>query len=247
MYKKKIAIYVEGQTEQIFINQLIKIWWNYTGIEIQNLRLRSYQNIFCKVSDFKSGLSSEQTILFLLIDVDGVGSLTSAIANNATSQLQKGFEIIGLRDLSAEDFDQLPVNINRMGSIIQNFKEALKTKCCEGIEKIDLFLAIMTIEAWMLAFTASVAKWAKISEIKLLETLDGKKLEEIKTPSSFFRKLGKFANKRDPKSFKEISSFTSHINVNEIKQVYEHKRVPNFNRFWDRIISLDIFRSLVSL
>jgi len=33
MYTKKIAIYVEGQTEQVLINRLILTRWNYTGIQ----------------------------------------------------------------------------------------------------------------------------------------------------------------------------------------------------------------------
>lgn len=239
MYRKKIAIYVEGQTEQIFINHLILAQWNYTGVKIRNIKLQSYQDSVCKVQDFLPDIEDESALFFLITDVDGVGSLISAIANRANSQLKNGFKILGLRDLSAQDFNDLPTRLDlsdRINKIIQKFKTALQTSECEKPETIELFLAVMTIEAWLLAFTKAVSKWAKVSEEITLLNVPNRNIEEINAPITVLKKIGN--RKKDPKSFDEVVSLVSNITDSEIESVYKGKRVPNFNKFWDRLISL---------
>lgn len=235
MYRKKIAIYVEGQTEQVLINQLILTQWNYTGVKIRNIKLQSYQDKVCKTKDFYPDIDDESAILFLITDVEGVGTLTSAIANRANNQQESGFEIIGLRDLSAQDFNELPTNIDRIDRIIQKFKKALQTSGCKKAEKIELFFAVMTIESWLLAFTKALSKWAKTSEEDILQYFSDKNLEEIKAPSTVLKKIGSNARKKDPKSFDEVRSFVSYITGSEIESVYKANRAPNFNKFWDRL------------
>lgn len=96
---KKIALYVEGQSEQIFLNHLIKIWWQYSGIEIYNIKILSDQNCPCPVPNFIPKSDIEPKISFLIVNVEGAGSLISAISGRADSQQKIGFEIIGLRDI----------------------------------------------------------------------------------------------------------------------------------------------------
>jgi hypothetical protein len=76
MYKKKIAIYLEGQTEQILINHLILVHWNYNGVKIRNIKLQSYQDKICKTQNFFPDIEDASCILFFITDVDGVGSLS---------------------------------------------------------------------------------------------------------------------------------------------------------------------------
>ncbi len=236
MHRKKIAIYVEGQTDQVFINRLILAHWNYNGVNILNIKLQSNQDQVCKIQDFIT--DDETAILFLIIDVDGVGSLTSAIASRANIQQKNGFEIIGLRDLSAQDFNELPTNIKRINRVIQKFKEALQISGCNKSERIELFFAVMTIEAWMLAFTKAISKWSKTPEDNILKQFSNINLEEIKAPSNLLKQIAHSSGKKDPKSFHEVMSFVSGITDSQIESVYRANKVPSFNRFWDKLISL---------
>ena len=52
MYRKKIAFYVEGQTEQVFLNHLILTWWAHSGIHVENIRLLAGQKNVCPVPNF---------------------------------------------------------------------------------------------------------------------------------------------------------------------------------------------------
>ncbi len=188
--------------------------------------------------NFLPEIDDASAILFLITDVDGVGSLTSAIASRAENQQKNGFEIIGLRDLSAQDFNELPVNVDRIHEIIQKFKKALQISGSGNTQKIDLFFAVMTIEAWMLAFTGAISKWAKIPEENVLQILSSFNLEEIKSPSNILKQIATTSSRKNPKSFHEVMSLVSYITDFEINNVYESNKIPNFNKFWDRLISL---------
>lgn len=232
MYQNKVVIYVEGQTEQVLLNHLILTTWNYTDVVIANLKLQAYKDVPCKVPHFTWGGNSNSTIFFQIIDVDGVGSLPSAIANRAKTQHEKGYEIIALRDLSAQDFDCLPQNIDRVDRLVQNFKTALKVVGCHKPDDIELFFSIMTIEAWLLAFTNAIAGWANITEDEVKKSLPKQSLEEIKSPSILLKKIGS----KDSKHHHEITSIVSGISAVDIQKVYQSGMVPQFNKFWDKIM-----------
>src|ERR1700722_7750346 len=124
MCRKKIALYVEGQTEHVLLNHLILSWWNYSNINIQNLKLRAHGNVHCNVPSFP--LKDVANPNFLIIDVEGVGSLSSIIAGRADKQHELGYNIIGLRDLYAEDYEILLTKQmnNPAQKIRENFKLA---------------------------------------------------------------------------------------------------------------------------
>lgn len=237
MHTKKIAIYVEGQAEQAFLNHLILTRWNYTGIKILNLKLHSYQDSKSKVPHFLPNTQNEPFVSFVIIDVAGVGSLPSAIASRAKNEQEKGFIILALRDLAAQDFHSLPDHIDRKNWIVQKFTKALITSGCSEPHEIELFFSVMTIETWLLAFTQAASVWAHSNKESILKFTSGLDLESIKNPTNLFKKIGK-ERSDDPKSFHGMTSFIAGITAEEIESVYKAKKVPHFNQFWERLITL---------
>ncbi len=235
MYRKKIAIYVEGQTEQIFLNHLILVWWSYSGIRIKNIKLLGT----CPLPNFNP--DTESDIFILIINVDGVGSLASAIGNRANEQHNEGFVIIGLRDLFyREDWDNNlnPDEISQQ--IVNHFYKALKKINCKNPNKIDLFFAVMEIEAWLLAFTDAVSKWARVDEKRIQQIIDKEShnIEKIKNPSTLIEKIGKEAGKKSHKSYHGSKSIVNSITQEEIQKVYSSDKVPSFVKFWQNFLSL---------
>jgi hypothetical protein len=231
MPNKKIVIYVEGQTEQILLNQLIKEWWNFSQkIRIENIKL---------VNDLKNPipnhhLSEEYEIFFLIINVEGSGHFNSAIAQRANKQTAEGYKIIGLLDLDYQ-------NLNQTHQIQQSFKIALKALSCKNPENIELFLAIISIESWLLAFTPAVSIWAAIPENQVLDIIKKANaacdLEKIRSPAFVLSEIGKNRGK-DHKNHHEVMSLVSRINREMISNVNSSSLVPSFNRFWNRLILL---------
>lgn len=240
MYSKKISIYVEGQTEQIFLNHILLTWWNFSGIEIKNLKLFSFGHDPTKIQDFSTG--EENVILFLLIDVQGDGSFVSALANRANKQHQDGFEIIGLRDLLTKDYEQFQLHKDPAQAFIDSMRKALKVRECQFPQRIDIFFAVMEIEAWLLSFSTAISKWADVSEDLLKKEIlnnscEGE-IEKIKSPSKLVKEFSEKAGRKKPKSLGGVISLVKEITREEINDVYISKKVPSFNKFWDKLISL---------
>jgi hypothetical protein len=233
MPQKKIALYVEGQTEQVLLNHLIKTWWGFTGIKIENIKICGDRGSKCKVGDYSPDVTVEPDNFFLIIDVDGEGSLASSIAKRANRQHEQAYEIIGLRDLYAQDYEKR--SSNRVEEvcheILGNIKKALKIMKCTWPEKIDIFFSIMETEAWLLAFSNALAKWAKN-----LNHPTPTDIESIARPSVVIDQIGKNAGRGHHKSYNGIVSFVSPITREDIVEVYESNRVPSFSRFWKKIL-----------
>lgn len=229
----KIAIYVEGQTEQILITQLILQWWNFSEIRVENLKL--VNDLKNPVQNFKP---DKYNIYFLIINVEGMGSLTSAILERADKQIESGFRILVLRDLDYENSKKFPDAIN---ALTYKFRKALNTKKCVHVEKIDLYFAVMCIEAWILGFPDVVAKWAKVSPDEVWGIIKkyspNLNIEEIRNPATILEQISK-ENRKNTKSFKEISSIVSNIDLTAIQKCYESGKIASFNNFWDKLILL---------
>lgn len=226
---RKIAIYVEGQTEQILLNQFILVWWSFSDIRIDNIKLKN--DLKNPLPNYNSG--NGHKIHFVIINIEGMGHLSSAISQRAEKQIANGFEIIGLRDL---DFDNF-IFSNDQTELVQKFKFALKIAGCKHSENIELYFAIVTIEAWMLAFQEAVSSWAEVSEKEVLNTIESKncKLEQIRSPSTLLAHIGKKRGK-DHKTYHETMSFASKIDREMIEKVYRAEQVPSFNKFWEKLI-----------
>lgn len=240
MYRKKIAIYVEGQTEQVLLNHLILTWWFYSGIHIHNVRLLAGQNDVCPVPNFTSGSVAASDILFLITNVDGVGSLTSAIASRAKAQHQNGFEIIGLRDFyRKEDYCENLTHTELAQQITNNFQRALETVRCNKAREINLFFAVMAIEAWLLAFTNAVSKWARINEEDILKIIHNTNpdIEKIKGLGNLFEKI-RPKNRKNHKSYEGCKALVSLITDVDIQKIIDSNCVPSFVRFWKYFLLL---------
>ncbi|PJD96270.1 MAG: hypothetical protein CK425_06160 [Parachlamydia sp.] len=249
MYQKKIAIYVEGQTEQIFLNRLIQVWWDYSGIEIKNIKIMAGEEKKPLVQDFQS---PDPETYFLICDVAGVGGLASTIASRSKKQHEKGFKIIGLRDLYANDFCSLPANVDRSLEIIKNFKKSLLIQKCHCPDEINIYLAVMEIEAWLLAFTEAIAKWAKISEETILNKISENlhtpeiiNLERIKRPSILLRDLGEIGLRQQSKSVGAITLMVNNIDREHIEKVHASNQIPSFNKFWNELLAFTCIKEKI--
>ncbi len=232
MNRKKIAIYVEGQTEQILINHLIKTWWCYSGIRVNNFRILKGLNKESDVKNYPVHSDIESQLLFLIFNVEGEGSLPSSIADRASKQHEQHFKIIALRDLYAEDYKKNQNKENADQVVLANIRKALKIKGCVEPEKIDIFFSIMEIEAWLLAFSNALLRWAKYSPDL------PQNLEAIPRPSLRLEEFGKLAGRGAHKSYHEITSYVTPISREDIQDVYNSNRVPSFSKFWNKLLSL---------
>lgn len=138
---RKLAIFVEGQTEQIFVREFLKSFASQHSIIIDEAVIGGKKKIR-KVTLIKTQPPSQETKFYILIYVSGQDeSVTSDIRDQHFSLTENGYEkIIGLRDL-------YPRTISEKPTLEKNLKYFLPKT---GIP-IHLIFAIMETEAWFLA------------------------------------------------------------------------------------------------
>ncbi|TAH20397.1 MAG: DUF4276 family protein [Cytophagales bacterium] len=145
---KKIAFFVEGQTEQFFLNKLL-------------IEIAGSKNIFIKLKKFKGKGKPTEDILpktlsqpshqvnhtVLIYDCAGDGSVKSRILEEYRDLRKNGYaEIVGLRDLyPLPDLQKLTRRLNN-GLVIngKRIEEALPNDT-------SIVVAVREIEEWFLA------------------------------------------------------------------------------------------------
>ncbi len=140
---KKIACFVEGQTEQIFVERLFQEIAGYKKIAIATYKFTGSKSN--RVSQpLKSTTVNNAAFFVLIYDCGSDSHVVSDIKSQHNSLSNNGYEkIIGLRDLYPKPLDEKE-------NIEKGIRGLLKPLQKTGIP-ISVILAIMEIEAWFLA------------------------------------------------------------------------------------------------
>lgn len=139
---RKLAIFVEGQTEQIFVREFLKSFASQHSISIEEAVIGGKKKIRT-VTLIKHEPPNPETEFYILIYDSGQdNSVNSDMRDQRSSLTQNGYEkIIGLRDL-------YPKNISEKAILERSFQYTLRNQT--GIP-IHLIFAVMEFEAWFLA------------------------------------------------------------------------------------------------
>jgi hypothetical protein len=237
---KKVVIFVEGQTEQIFLNKLLLAWYGYQLISINNTKILSKSNESKSYGNYRSPTAQ---ILFHIINVEGVGSLQKAVIKKYPQLKEDNFGVVlVLRDLLAEDYLRIKTstNLNPECEIINIFNRAISKFISDT--NIKFHFAKMEIEAWMFAFIDRVEKYFNLSEdaktknhVFDIETIN---LEEIENPKNLLKQFSDIAGYGAHTSVSELERFWQTLSKEEITEVMFKSRVPKFNVFWQDLVGI---------
>jgi hypothetical protein len=143
MRPKKIACFVEGQTEQIFVERLFQEIAGYKKISIETYKFQGGKANRI-IQPHKLSTIKDAPFFVLLYDCGCDAHVVSDIGKQHESLTNKGYEkILGLRDL-------YPKSLSEKGQVEGGIKGWLKLVQPMGIP-IYITLAVMEIEAWFLA------------------------------------------------------------------------------------------------
>jgi hypothetical protein len=143
MNQKKIAIFVEGQTERMFVTKLLQEITGYKNISIEIWEAKGSRNNR-NITLINSIVVEDTPFFALLYDCGSESHVVSDIKKQHKSLIKRNFEkIIGLRDL-------YPKPLTDKQGIEDGIKGFLKPLIKNGIP-ISVILAIIEVEAWFLA------------------------------------------------------------------------------------------------
>lgn len=133
---KKTAIFVEGQTEAIFIKSLVFAWARQKDVEI--VREQLHGGIFSTVEAHSEANAS---YFFLIVDCGNDDAVLSALKDRYASLVIAGFSNIwGVRDL-------YPLASNQLAPLQQAINGLLPA----GAASSRMFIAVREVESWFLA------------------------------------------------------------------------------------------------
>ena len=150
MTPKKIACFVEGQTEQLFVERLFQEIAGYKKISIETYKFQGGKANRI-IQPLKLSTIKDAPFFVLLYNCDCDSHVLSDIRKEHDSLTNSGYEkIIGLRDL-------YPTPLEKKQEVEKGIRGFLKLLQHKGIP-ISMNLAVMEIEAWFLAEWNYLAK-----------------------------------------------------------------------------------------
>ncbi len=223
---KKLAIFVEGKTELIFIEKLVEEMAGIYNVEIQK-RVLQGQNRCPFIEEFND-LDSQYKIRIYNSCNDA--KVLSDIKENYQALLSKDFfTIIGLRDLYPIGYEKKERIQNRLKALLVN-EDLIYTK---------MILAVMEIETWFIAefnHYQNLDKHLTLEEIS--SVIDLQNIEnferEISHPANTLNNIYQLINKHWTKSEKQIRRTVEAIDYENL-YLHTKEKVPSLKELIDTL------------
>ncbi len=145
---KKTVIFVEGQTELIFVREYLLKWFEW-HVDLECTKLARYGDIEYAEYNFPNPTAEQH---FQIIDVGNDTSVLTKILKYEKRMRELGYDkLIGLRDMYSEIYKMRSHTYNK--DLVEVFKNAsndeIQYRASEP-DSIDICFAIMETEAWFL-------------------------------------------------------------------------------------------------
>ena len=223
---KKIAFFVEGQTERIFLEYFIEQYLSTTDKMLDSYKIKGESLI-----TISKGIEyPDPSYYFLIYDVGNDEKVASAITEFAASMIEdKNFDaIVGLRDLHPKPKTDYTI-------IKEAFIELFETVSYS--DKVHLVISIMQIEAWLLGdfnLFRLIDNELSVSTINSRLNIDliNDNIEDYNNPSTIIDRIFRIINKSYSKHESEVHTICSRIDFCYLcfDENY-YRRVRKFNDF----------------
>ena len=182
---QKMAVFVEGQTEQTFVARLVREIAGAHQLQIETQKAVGKRGRRVSYQVYATPSFPDVRFYVLIVDSSGDATVVSDICDQYESLRSSGFSrIVGLRDV----YPIPRAGVQRLEHGIQN---ALAFRIPRALLPVQVVLAVMEIEAWFIAEHRHFAKIApSITDDRVRRKLGFHpssagidKVEEIKHPS----------------------------------------------------------------
>ena len=215
---KKLAFFLEGQTEELFVQSLVEFFANECNVQIKSKRGhlgRKYARIFMEIDATKVGTGEDYFVL--ITDCGSDGRVASDIRDNFQGLVRESYTlIIGLRDVRP-DFSR-----EEIGKLRGGLKSAVTSLA--GIP-IEFYLAVMEIEAWFLAENTHFERInPAMTKEKINDELgyfpDNKNVENRDNPSDDLSQIYNIVGRHYDKSRAVVKETVDQLNFDDIVKIH---------------------------
>lgn len=237
---RKVVIFTEGQSEQIFIRHLLLQTMDCSKISFRCLRLYAGREIQAKY-DY---LNPNAEINFLIVNVGQDEKVLSIIKEREANLIRKGFDrIIGLRDMYSEEYSKRsPNKINDIvtSSFIKGWNSTIQKM--SDPSKIRMHFAIMELEAWFLGIYDIFMRINSILSAEYIENELGFNLADIDPQTEFFKpseevnRIFQLVGLQYKKKEHDVESICSNINNDDLYNSFKNGRCSRFKDFYEELL-----------
>lgn len=237
---KKIAVFVEGQNELIFVRHLLFVLIDPSVLEFKCMRLYS-ESLQEAPYHYKP---DNPRVYFQIINVGNDEKVLGAIRERVDGLINLGFsKVIGLRDMYSYAYRKTSKGkIN--AALSQRFiEEAQKSIAAMNAKNIICFhFAIMELEAWILSMYNLFIKVDPKLTVSFIEKALGYNLSQIDPQSHFFhpaRELNRvlqLIGQSYKKSQADSEKISSKITKTDIEDACDKGRCQAFQAFCNDIV-----------
>lgn len=226
---RKIAIFVEGQAELIFVRELLLKCFDYQ-VDIECRTLFAENNLNKAEYDFPN---DEATSHIQIINVGMDGNVLTRILSREQFLINAGYEnIIGLRDMYSKAYRDAARNQLVDPTLNENFVKGSSDTIQQRArrpESMNFCFAIMELEAWWLGITSL---WSDLDPL-VIKKYESAFInpESVFHPAALIDRLYQTQNSTYSKSKGDVESIVSRIDKEHYAELYESQRCRSFCEF----------------
>jgi len=220
------AIFVEGQTELVFVERLLFEMFGFQGLRIE--LEEQYAGFYRKIG-FRGAPLENTYHCILLVNCAHDGKVLSAIEQRANKLRNAGYErIIGLRDIHPYPSDEL----EEIYDLIANRLVSMPLPC-------KMVIAVREIEAWFIADTEHFVRYNPLLTSAFIQKNIGvdfaqQDVEQIAHPSELLGEIYKLVGGTYKKKLKETHRVVAVLNY-EYLYLEAPERVPALKKFLEEL------------
>lgn len=237
---KKFAIFTEGQSELIFVRELLFRLVDSSKMSLQCLELLSH-----RYSDVEFEHQCPQPeVFFLLVDVHGDEGVLSSLKEREIDLIEKGSyeKIIGLRDMYCELYSK------KSPGKIDDRVSAMIIENCELVilnmrynDRIKVFFAVMELEAWFLAMYDLFKRINSLLSVGYIKDHTGIDLKDKDPEREFYRPsqevniILNLCGMQYKKKKGEIENIAKNMAATDLVDARENDRCEHLGKFLEGV------------
>lgn len=234
----KFTIFVEGQSEMLFVADVLQKYSNYDPAECGFHCINLVADRF-NIIQYPSQGSFESKNFYQIINVNNDSQVNTRLRNYSPRLHERGFDvIIGLRDVYGEEYKRLMSNVRLVDTERIHELHAIQMGAINH-EDIDcrLHYAIMEFEAWMLALIDNYIIEKGYTPPELFDEYGiVADIENIYHPYPLVQKVFEHCGDSYHKHESETYALLSTLSVDDYENLRSSGRCPSFTKFIDSLL-----------
>lgn len=231
MNVRKVALFVEGLAEQVFVRDFLIKWYDW---DINKVGLACYKLHAGNEYEppYQHGTVDSENY-FQIFNVGNDSSVLSVMLDRADRLHNAGYSlVVGLRDMFSKVYHQKTFQKNNERIIDPELNERFIQSAKEEIEasskplELQMHYAIMEVEAWLLGMPKFMEHLQDINDPETDTYHPAEKLKEL------MEAMGSGYDKHS----KDVESIIGNLDKKDYLTLYESGRCQSFRKFVDAFV-----------